>query len=147
MTRRLFVSFAMLIISLQLFAQKAEVFSTSDGAIRGYDAVAYFTEGMPVKGKADFSYQWNKAIWYFYNEENLNKFKASPEKYAPQFGGYCAFGMSEGHKAPTQPDAWTIIDNKLYLNYNTKVKEKWSENKEDRIKKAANNWPSLKDKE
>ncbi|MBA4851706.1 YHS domain-containing protein [Emticicia sp. BO119] len=137
----------MILISLQLFAQKAEVFSNAEGAIRGYDAVAYFTESKPVKGKTDFSYQWNNATWYFSSAENLNKFKATPEKYAPQFGGYCAYGLSEGHKSPTQPDAWTIVDNKLYLNYNVKVKEKWSENKEERIKKANENWVDLKDKE
>ncbi|WP_229251136.1 YHS domain-containing (seleno)protein [Emticicia sp. BO119] len=147
MTRRFFISWAMILISLQLFAQKAEVFSNAEGAIRGYDAVAYFTESKPVKGKTDFSYQWNNATWYFSSAENLNKFKATPEKYAPQFGGYCAYGLSEGHKSPTQPDAWTIVDNKLYLNYNVKVKEKWSENKEERIKKANENWVDLKDKE
>ncbi|RYU94030.1 YHS domain-containing protein [Emticicia agri] len=137
----------MLFISWQVLAQKAEVFSNADGAIRGYDAVAYFTESKPVKGKTEFSYEWNKATWYFSNAENLNTFKAAPEKYAPQFGGYCAYGLSEGHKAPTQPDAWTIVDNKLYLNYNTKVKERWNENKEERIRKANDKWVELKDQE
>ncbi|WP_229239393.1 YHS domain-containing (seleno)protein [Emticicia agri] len=147
MTKRLFISWAMLFISWQVLAQKAEVFSNADGAIRGYDAVAYFTESKPVKGKTEFSYEWNKATWYFSNAENLNTFKAAPEKYAPQFGGYCAYGLSEGHKAPTQPDAWTIVDNKLYLNYNTKVKERWNENKEERIRKANDKWVELKDQE
>lgn len=144
MTKRLFISWVIVCVSWPLFAQKAEVFSNTDGAIRGYDTVAYFIENKPVKGNTGFSYQWNNAIWYFSTEDNLKKFKASPEKYAPQFGGYCAYGLSEGHKSPTQPDAWTIVDNKLYLNYNTKVKEKWSENKEVRIRKANRNWEELK---
>ena len=142
----LFTTFFVVIAS-SLFAQKSEVFKPSDQAIRGYDPVAYFTAGKPVKGDKTFSLHWKDADWYFSSKENLNSFAKSPEKYAPQYGGYCAYGMSEGHKAPTDPDAWTIIDGKLYLNYSTDVRTKWRENEKERIDKANRNWPQLKDKE
>jgi hypothetical protein len=74
-------------------------------------------------------------------------FSKSPEKYAPQYGGYCAYGMSEGHKAPTDPNAWTIVNGKLYLNYSLDVKQKWNKNQMERIDQADKNWPQLKDKE
>jgi hypothetical protein len=87
------------------------------------------------------------ADWYFSSRQNLDLFKASPDKYAPQYGGYCAYGCSRGYKASTEPDAWTIINNKLYLNYNTDVKETWLKDKANLIQKADKNWPSVKAKE
>lgn len=130
-----------------LFAQKSEVFKSSGKAIRGYDPVAYFTEGKAVKGSEKLSFHWNDADWYFSSTQNLNSFSKDPGKYAPQYGGYCAYGLSEGHKAPTDPDAWTIVDGKLYLNYSKDVRAKWRENENERIAKADANWPQLKDKE
>jgi len=130
-----------------LFAQKAEVFNPSEKAIRGYDPVAYFTEGKSVKGNDNLTFHWKDANWYFSSTQNLNSFTKNPEKYAPQYGGYCAYGMSEGHKAPTDPDAWTIVDGKLYLNYSKDVRMKWRESEKERIDKADKNWPQLKDSE
>jgi len=130
-----------------VFAQKAEVFNPSEKAIRGYDPVAYFTEGKSVKGNDNLTYHWKDANWYFSSTQNLNSFTKNPEKYAPQYGGYCAYGMSEGHKAPTDPDAWTIADGKLYLNYSKDVRTKWRESEKERIDKADKNWPQLKDSE
>src|SRR5258706_2329651 len=95
---------------VSLFAQKSEVFNPSNGAIHGYDPVAYFTENKPVKGNEKITFMWKGAIWYFSNNQNREVFKANPEKYAPQYGGYCAYGMADGHKASTSPDAWTILD-------------------------------------
>ena len=118
-----------------------EVFKTDDGAINGYDPVSYHHE-KPVKGTEEHSYQWKDATWYFANEENLSLFKADPERYAPQYGGYCAYGMAEGHKAPTQPDAWTIVGDKLYFNYNKEVLTIWRENRDEFIKKPEDNWPT-----
>ncbi|HEV8515159.1 MAG TPA: YHS domain-containing (seleno)protein [Cyclobacteriaceae bacterium] len=128
----------------QVFAQSSEVFTTDEGAIRGYDPVAYFKEGKPLLGKKEFSTQWKGAQWSFSSKQNLEAFKSNPEKYAPQYGGYCAYGTSEGHKAPTQPDAFTIVNNKLYLNYNKDVKVEWSKNQKERIVKADQNWPAVK---
>jgi hypothetical protein len=126
-----------------VFAQR-EIFTKSDVAIQGYDPVAYFKESKPVKGKKDFSFSWKDATWLFSSEQNLKDFTASPERYAPQFGGYCAYGMYEGHKAPTDPYAWTIVDGKLYLNYNKDVQALWKKDQEACIVKANENWPTIK---
>lgn len=145
--KRLVVAFLGLLIAGTVSAQKAEVFSTSEGAIKGYDPVAYFTSGKPEKGDPQFSFRWNDADWNFSNQKNLDAFKLSPEKYVPQFGGYCAYGVSDNHKSPTDPDAWTIVDGKLYLNYNKQVKELWSKDKPGFIMKANELWPTIKNKD
>lgn len=123
----------------------AQIFATDEGAIQGYDAVAYFTQSQPVKGSKEFSFIHADQTWYFASAENLEVFKSNPEKYSPQFGGYCAYGMSRGYKAKTEPDAWTIVDGKLYLNYNTDVRNTWNEKQSEFIEKATTNWPTVKD--
>jgi hypothetical protein len=80
-------------------------------------------------------------------QANLDAFKLTPEKYAPQFGGYCAYGVSDDHKSPTDPDAWTIVDGKLYLNYNADVKTLWTKDQAGLIQKANELWPTIKNKE
>jgi len=142
--KRLFnITFLLILISVAGFAQTSgEIFATDEGAIRGYDAVAFFTENKPVKGAKDFSLEWKGATWYFGTKQNLELFKAHPEQYAPQYGGYCAFGMAEDHKAPIQTDTWTIIENKLYFNYNNDVKKEWSKDTKAFIEKADANWKS-----
>ena len=144
--KKLILMLIILFISVVSYAQSSEIFSNKKGAINGYDAIAYFKESKPVKGDTQFNYQWKDANWYFSSKENLETFKENPEKYVPQYGGYCAYGTSEGHKAPTEPDAWTIVDGKLYLNYNKYVKVLWSKNQSDLIKKADVNWGKLKGK-
>ena len=130
-------------LTLHVYAQE-EVFSKSNEAINGYDPVAYFTESKPVKGKKEFTFVWRESNWLFSSAKNRDLFKGDPEKYAPQFGGFCAYGVSEDHKSPTSPDAWTIVDGKLYLNYDKGVKELWSKDRDSCIKKANENWPKLK---
>ena len=142
--KKIFLSIIILSSLGQAYAQR-EVFIKLDAAIQGYDPVAYFRKAMPVKGRPEFSYKWKEATWYFSSQTNLDTFKASPEKFAPQFGGYCAYGMAEGHKAPTSPDAWTILDDKLYLNYNKSVQQLWNKDRPGNIEKAVRNWPSVKD--
>ena len=112
-------------------------------AIDGYDPVAYFTNGGPTEGVKDFQYEWNDATWYFVSEENLEKFKASPEKYAPQYGGYCAWAVSQGYTASTDPEAWDIHDGKLYLNYSKSVQQTWLQDKVNNIVAGDKNWPGL----
>ncbi|HEY7609530.1 MAG TPA: YHS domain-containing (seleno)protein [Alphaproteobacteria bacterium] len=124
-------------------AEKPEIFAANGVAIGGYDPVAYFTEQKPVKGSAQFSFEWKGAAWHFASAANRDAFKADPAKYAPQYGGYCAFGASEGYTVKTEPDAWSIVDGKLYLNYNTTVRTKWSVNMPGRIKAADKNWPEI----
>ena len=136
-----------LLISVQAFAQKSPVFNTDGTAIHGYDAVAFFKAGKPEKGKAQFSYKWKDASWLFAGKENLEAFKLNPEKYAPQYGGYCAYGTAEGHKAPTEIDTWAIVGDKLYFNYNKSVKNMWVKDQKKFIEKADKNWPEIKDKE
>jgi hypothetical protein len=138
---------AFVFAGMAAFAQKSSTFIYEGKAIRGYDPVAYFTESKPVKGYDSLTLKWNDANWYFSSGKNLSLFKANPGKYAPQYGGYCAYGLSGGHKAKTEPDAWTIDNGKLYLNYNLDVKKEWNKNRQERIEKADKNWPSLKDKE
>ena len=133
----------LLFSSLQGLAQKDYIFSTKNGAIRGYDPVAYFTEGMPLKGKKEFKFVWKGANWYFFSAANMQKFQDDPLKYAPQFGGYCAFAVSQGATASTDPEAWTIVDDKLYLNYSKSVRKKWLANHEQLIEKANQNWPGV----
>lgn len=133
--------------AVSAFAQKAEIFSTADGAIRGYDAVAYVKQGKAVKGDTKYSYTWKDAKWLFASQQDLDLFKASPEQYAPQYGGYCAYGTSQGHKAPTDPQAFTVVGGKLYLNYNPSVKSTWVKDTTGYIQKADKNWQVIKDKE
>jgi YHS domain-containing protein len=129
---------------LQAKAQKSEIFVSGGKAIKGYDAVAFFKESKPVKGVDSLSFQYKNAKWLFSSRENLEAFKNSPEKYAPQYGGYCAYGASQGHKAPTQTDTWTVADGKLYFNYNSDVKKLWTKDQENLIKVADQKWPEIK---
>ena len=115
-------------------------------ALRGYDAVAYFTLNNAVKGDPRFEYVWNGAKWYFSSEENMMKFRERPEEFAPQFGGYCSYAVSEGYTADGDPEAWKVVDGKLYLNYSQKVKEKWEHNQAERIEKGRKSWDSFKTK-
>lgn len=116
----------------------------ADGvAIKGYDPVGYFTEGKAEMGKSMHSYNWMGAEWHFKNEKHLTMFKENPEKYAPQYGGYCAYGTSKNHLSSTDPKAWVIVDGKLYLNTNPNVKDMFKKDTEDNIMKADKNWPEL----
>jgi YHS domain-containing protein len=112
-------------------------------AIRGYDAVEYYQKAAPVKGSSQFSYQWRGATWLFASAENRDRFQADPERYAPQYGGYCAYAVSKGHTASIDPEAWTIVDGKLYLNYSKGVQKKWKQDVPGNIDKADMYWPDL----
>lgn len=137
------ITILVLLFTGSVFAQEKAIYEKNGSAINGYDPVAYFTENKAVEGKETFNVVWNETKWLFSSQANLDAFKANPTKYAPQFGGFCAFGVSENHKSPTDPNAWTIVDDKLYLNYSSKVKELWSKDIPTRIKKANDYWPLL----
>lgn len=137
------VLFFLSVITPSLQAQKASVFSTKAGAIKGYDPVAYFSESKAVKGEKSFSYEWQGATWYFSSAENLAAFTGNPEKYAPQYGGYCAYAVSQGYTAGINPDAWRIVEDKLYLNYSSGVQRKWEANQAAFIEQADKNWPKV----
>jgi YHS domain-containing protein len=116
-------------------APKINTFGTGGGyfsdpprtgiAIRGYDAVGYFTDGKPLPGKPEFTAEYQGAKWQFASQDHLDKFKADPARYAPQYGGYCAYGVANGNLVKIEPEQWSIIDGKLYLNYDADVSRKW----------------------
>jgi YHS domain-containing protein len=115
-------------------------------AVGGYDPVAYFTAGKPVPGTPEFTHEHEGAIWRFASAANRDAFKAAPAKYAPQYGGYCAWAVSQGYTAKGDPNAWSIVGDKLYLNYNKAVQKGWEDSKAANIKKADGNWPIVLDK-
>lgn len=112
----------------------------SDEAINGYDPVAYFTDQKAVKGNRLYSHEWKEASWYFVSDENLDLFKNNPEKYAPQFGGYCAFAVSKGFTANIDPEAFTIRDGRLYLFSEPKFRDEWLADGETSVVKSRQNW-------
>ncbi|MCY4265137.1 MAG: YHS domain-containing protein [Gammaproteobacteria bacterium] len=115
----------------------------SNEALRGYDTVAYFTQGMPVEGRDEFSTEYQGAVWKFSSQDHLDMFTADPQKYAPQYGGYCAWAMSNGETASAEPDLWTIHEGKLYLNYSRRINRRWLDDMVVYIQKADIEWPKF----
>ena len=113
-------------------------------AIKGYDPVAYFTDGRAVKGKPEFRQAWQNHTYQFASAAHRDQFAADPERYAPQFGGFCALGIAKGEKASVDPEAWTIVNGKLYLNYDTKFRDEWRADETAYIAKAEENWKKMK---
>lgn len=116
----------------------------NDLAIKGYDPVAYFTDAGAVQGNPQFSATYKNAIYHFASSENRDQFKADPQAFAPQYGGYCAFGVAMGKKFETDPQAWKIEDGKLYLNLDKTVQQRWLEDTQGFIQDANTNWTSIK---
>lgn len=144
-SRRIRSSATLIAFIFSASASHAEEFFSSNGvAINGYDAVAYFSDHKPVKGTAKYTATYQGATFHFASAAHRDVFIKSPEHYAPQYGGYCAFGTAQGHKAPTEPQAFTVVDDKLYLNYNDDVRKTWRTDVRGNIKKANDNWASVK---
>ena len=116
---------------------------SKDLAIRGYDTVAYFTQGEAIKGVKTISHEYKDATWLFSSEENKKLFMDNPESYEPQYGGYCAYAVSRGSAASIKPKLFTIHNDKLYLNYNAGVQKKWLGDIDERIEQADKNWPKI----
>jgi YHS domain-containing protein len=112
-------------------------------AIKGYDPVPYFTISKPVKGNKDHIVSWMGAKWRFASAQNRDLFEKDPEKYAPRYGGYCAYGVANNYLVKIDPDAWTVYEGRLYLNYSLSVREQWKEDIPGNIRKADANWPAL----
>ena len=112
-------------------------------AIRGYDPVSYFTDHKPVQGLDQYEMAWMGAKWKFASQAHLDLFKASPLKYAPQYGGYCAYGVAKGNLVKIEPDQFTIVDDKLYLNYDSDVQKDWKADQATYIKKANEKFQGL----
>ena len=144
MTKRLGLFALIVAASVTMAACKRgvdPVNKAGDGlALGGYDCVAYHTEGKAVEGRSDLTHQWRGATWRFASAENRDRFLASPETYAPQYGGYCSWAVSHGYTANGDPKAWKIVGGKLYLNYNEAVKKKWEEGEREYIERGDQNW-------
>ncbi len=131
-------------LSLIAFQVHAGEFHESGGvAIGGYDPVAYFQEQRAVAGSKDHTHLHKGSVFRFKNAGNRDAFAAAPERFAPQYGGYCAFGVSRGYKAVTSPDSFSIVDGKLYLNYNAEVRAMWSLDIPGYIAKADREWAAV----
>ena len=131
-----------LAVSLQALAGAVNL-DSSGVAIMGYDPVAYFAESKPVMGSDQYSVTYDGAIYRFSSAENQAAFEAEPQKYVPAYGGYCAYGLSQGYKAPVDPQAFTVVNDRLYLNYSTGVRDKWQSDIPGYIAEADKNWVSL----
>ncbi|MFK7869088.1 MAG: YHS domain-containing (seleno)protein [Roseobacter sp.] len=144
--RHLLVTAALLPVASMAFAgptKKPTVYSNEGIAIDGTDAVAYFTLGGPVAGDAALTHDWNGVTWQFSTAEHRDAFAADPAAYAPQYGGYCAWAVSEGYTASTVPKAWKIVDGKLYLNFSRRIQRRWERDIPARIASADANWPAV----
>ena len=139
---------AVLLISMSAPALAGGAVYTSWGkAINGYDPVAYFTQGKPVEGKSAFTMDWMGATWRFASAANRDAFAKDPARYAPQYGGYCAWAVSQGYSASTDPDAWKVVGGKLYLNYSKGVQRQWEKGGVDKLIAVGDaNWPGIKAK-
>lgn len=121
------------------------VFQNGGVAVGGYDVVSYHRMQNPVEGSPELTHEWNGVTWQFADETNHRLFAADPEKFAPRYGGYCAYALARGALAPTDPEAWTIYHGKLYLNFSRSVREKWLADVANHVVKADGNWPQILD--
>ncbi|MGZ2259800.1 YHS domain-containing (seleno)protein [Roseobacter sp. A03A-229] len=147
-TRRHLLTLAAAAPTLTLLGRAAwaatpPVYQSRGVAVDGTDVVAYHTDARPMAGNADISHDWMGATWRFTSEDNRDAFAADPVRYAPQYGGYCAYAVSEGYTASTTPEAWKIVDGKLYLNYSRRIQRRWERDIPGRIASADANWPAV----
>ena len=144
---RILISFLFTLLLLTGFEGPAVGKSPADDvAIKGYDPVAYFQAGKALRGNESFTFQWHNLTWNFLTKSNRDLFVTSPEKYAPQYDGYCAWALTMGQKAVSDPEVWKIINGKLYLSCSRAAYEKWSRDIPGNIKKADTNWLQLNSK-
>ncbi|MCA3244948.1 MAG: YHS domain protein [Azospirillum sp.] len=135
-----------LVLAFALFAAPAfaQGVNAPDGvAAAGTDVVAYFRAGKPVAGTPGHTVEWNGAVWRFSSEANRAAFAADPERYAPRYGGFCAWAVAQGYRAGIDPLAWRIVDGRLYLNYSRAIRARWDMSRTANIAKADANWPRL----
>ena len=112
-------------------------------ALDGYDVVAYFVDSKAVKGDPRFEFTWDGARWRFVSAEHRDRFAADPQQYAPQYGGYCAYAVSQGHTASADPEQWSVVNGRLYVNYSASVRATWERDTPGYITKADANWPGV----
>ncbi len=134
---------ALLFAARPALAREPETFQTNGVAINGIDPVGYFTDAAPVPGSADHAFDYRGASWHFATAANRDAFAADPVKYGARFGGYCAYAASKGYLAPTIPEAWTVYEDRLYLNANLRARELWLQDIPGNIVKGEANWPGI----
>jgi YHS domain-containing protein len=118
-------------------------YEQAGAAIKGYDPVAFFTDKQPVKGSPEHTAEYKGSVFHFSSQANRDAFTTNPAQYAPQYHGFCAFGVARGYKAATDPAAFTVVDNKLYLNYNKDIQKQWSADIPGLVARANKNWPEV----
>lgn len=134
---------AMALAMLGVNGWAGEFFEKEGVALRGYDPVAYFKDNKPVRGSAEHKAEYKGTIFAFASRANRDAFMADPAKYTPQYGGFCAYGAASGYKAAIDPEAFTVVNGRLYLNYNRDVQKQWSKDIPGFVAKADKNWPAV----
>ncbi len=141
----------LIILLLAIVGLTGTVHAASDQnsvpAVQGYDVVSYQTAKKPIRGNGHFTAVHEGATYLFSSKENLNTFKANPNRYAPAYGGYCAYGVSVGKKFVGDPEVWRVVDNRLYLNLDANIQDEWFKDVPGRIKAADEKWEEIKDKD
>lgn len=140
--RFLLVLFSLFVLTGASYAGSVNV-TPSGVAIRGYDPVAYFTVAKAVRGNKQLSYRHRGATYHFSSQKNLDLFSKNPGKYAPQYGGFCAYGVAQGYKVKIEPEQFSVVKGKLYLNYNAGVQRSWKKDVPGYVAKANSNWPKI----
>ena len=130
-------------LAAQAGATTPNSYSNEGFAINGIDPIGYFEQEAVIEGKPEFAFDWEDATWIFSSAKNLEMFTADPVKYAPQFGGYCAYAVSRGYTASTDPKAWSIVNEKLYLNFSRPVRLLWRRDIAGNIALGEANWPGV----
>jgi YHS domain-containing protein len=144
MPTRKFFTLALFGLLLATRLAVAGAFFEKDGvALGGYDPVAYFELQQPTRGVPEHNHTYKGSKFLFASAKNQEKFVDDPEKYAPQYGGFCALGTANGYKVRTEPDAFKVVDGKLYFNYNRKVLQLWTQDQPGYIARANRNWPEV----
>lgn len=140
-----FVQIALLTTAFAVvsMASAGEYFEGDGAAIRGYDPVAYFKDSKPAKGSAEHRFEHKGSTFLFSSKANRDAFAAEPDKYAPQYGGFCAFGTASGYKAAVDPAVFSVVNGKLYLNYNRDVQKQWLADAPGFVSKADRQWPAV----
>lgn len=144
LTRRtLLAAPAVLLLPRVAYAATPQIYAEGGIAIDGTDPTGYFTEGAPVAGDSAITLDWRGATWRFASTDARALFEGDPDRYAPQFGGYCAWAVAEGYTASTIPEAWKIVDDRLYLNFNRRIQRRWERDIPGNIARGQANWPDV----
>ncbi len=145
-TSKSILSACILLIAVMATPVFGQDVSKSTPGLSGYDPVAYFTDGKPMKGSGYHVAEFDGVTYAFSSKEHKEMFSASPEKYLPMYGGYCAYGVAVGKKFVTDPEVWKVVDGKLYLNLDDGIQGKWNKDIPGYIKTADENWSEIKGK-